>query len=63
MPDPAECERSVSKALRAGVLSDELFIKTKLWIEDAGYDRTIGVSSFHPDRLIDLIVHHGGVPR
>ena len=132
VPDPDECERSVSEALRAGyrlidtaasygneeavgnaiqragVPRDELFITTKLWIQDAGYDRTkqafdrslkrlqldvldlylihqpigdvygawrameelykegrvraIGVSNFHPDRLMDLIVHHRVVP-
>lgn len=132
VPDPDECERSVSEALRAGyrlidtaasygneeavgnaiqragVPRDELFITTKLWIQDAGYDRTkqafdrslkrlqldvldlylihqpigdvygawrameelykegrvraIGVSNFHPDRLMDLIVHHNVVP-
>ncbi len=132
VPDPDECERSVSEALRAGyrlidtaasygneeavgnaiqragVPRDELFITTKLWIQDAGYDRTkqafdrslkrlqldvldlylihqpigdvygawrameelykegrvraIGVSNFHPDRLMDLIVHHSVVP-
>lgn len=132
VPDPAECERSVSEALRAGyrlidtaasygneeavgnalqragVPRDELFITTKLWIQDAGYDRTkqafdrslkrlqldvldlylihqpigdvygawrameelykegrvraIGVSNFHPDRVMDLIVHHEVAP-
>ncbi len=64
MNDAAECERSVSDALRtgyrlidtaaaygneeavgnaiqrSGVAREELFITTKLWIQDAGYDRT-----------------------
>src|SRR4051812_28406123 len=64
VPDAAECERSVSEALRtgyrlidtaaaygneeavgnaikrSGVAREELFITTKLWIQDAGYDRT-----------------------
>jgi 2,5-diketo-D-gluconate reductase A len=62
IPDPQECERSVSDALsvgyrlidtaaaygneeavghaltRSGVPREELFITTKLWIQDAGYD-------------------------
>jgi len=98
-------EEAVGKALRAsGVPRDEIFVTTKLWVEDAGYEKTkkafdrsmkrlgldvldlflihqpfgdvygswramqelhregriraIGVSNFHPDRLIDLIVHN-----
>jgi 2,5-diketo-D-gluconate reductase A len=87
---------------------EDLFITTKLWIQDAGYERTkqaferslqrlqleyldlylihqpigdvygawrameelyrdgriraIGVSNFHPDRVMDLIVHNDVVP-
>ncbi|MDR1206558.1 MAG: aldo/keto reductase [Peptococcaceae bacterium] len=91
-------------AAGSGVAREELFITTKLWINEAGYENTkaaferslrklgleyldlylihhpmgdvygswrameelyragrvraIGVSNFHPDRLVDLIVHH-----
>lgn len=102
-------EAEVGRAVKAsGVPRDELFITTKLWIQDAGYDRTkqafdrslqrlqldvldlylihqpigdvygawrameelykegrvraIGVSNFHPDRVMDLIVHHEVAP-
>lgn len=102
-------EEAVGRAIRiAGVPRDELFITTKLWIQDAGYDSTkrafqrsldrlqldtldlylihqpygdvygawramedlyregrvkaIGVSNFHPDRVMDFIVHHQVVP-
>ncbi|MEI8167171.1 MAG: aldo/keto reductase, partial [Chloroflexales bacterium] len=132
VPDPEECERSVSEAIRtgyrlidtaaaygneaavgnaikrAGVAREELFVTTKLWVQDASYDRAreaferslqrlqldyldlylihqpygdvygawhameelyregrvraIGVSNFHPDRVMDLIVHNQVVP-
>lgn len=102
-------EEAVGRAIkRSGVAREELFITTKLWLEDAGYERTkkafeksleklqleyldlylihqpygdvygawrameelykegkvraIGVSNFHPDRLIDLIIHNEVVP-
>ena len=102
-------EAAVGNAIkRTGVAREELFVTTKLWITDAGYERTkqaferslqrlqleyldlylihqpygdvygawrameelyqegriraIGVSNFHPDRLMDLIVHHQVVP-
>jgi diketogulonate reductase-like aldo/keto reductase len=102
-------EESVGKAIRAsGVPRDEIFVTTKLWVDDAGYEKTkkafdrsmkrlgldvldlflihqpygdvygswramqelhrerriraIGVSNFHPDRLMDLIVHNEIVP-
>lgn len=29
---------------------------------DTGHIRAIGVSNFHPDRLMDLILHHRIVP-
>lgn len=98
-------EQAVGNALReSGVARDELFVTTKLWVEDAGYEKTkrafdrsmqrlgvdvldlylihqpygdvhgswramqelfadgrvraIGVSNFHPDRVMDLIVHN-----
>jgi 2,5-diketo-D-gluconate reductase A len=102
-------EAAVGKAIkRGGVAREELFITTKLWIQDAGYEsakqafdrslqrlqleyldlylihqpfgdvygawrameelyrdgriRAIGVSNFHPDRVMDLIVHNQVVP-
>lgn len=102
-------EAAVGNAIkRSGVARDELFITTKLWIQDAGEVKTrtaferslqrlgldyldlylihqpfgdyygawrameqitgdglaraIGVSNFHPDRLIDLIDHNDIVP-
>lgn len=102
-------EEAVGRAIkRSGVPREELFITTKLWIQDAGYEsakiafskslsklqldyldlylihqpygdyygawramedlyregkiRAIGVSNFHPDRLMDLILHNEIVP-
>ncbi|MBS4194165.1 aldo/keto reductase [Lederbergia citri] len=102
-------EEAVGRAIkRTGVAREELFITTKLWVQDAGYDSTkkafakslerlqldyldlylihqpfgdvygswrameelnregrikaIGVSNFHPDRLIDLIIHNKVIP-
>ena len=102
-------EEAVGKAIiKSGIPRDELFITTKLWIQDAGYDstkrafeeslkrlqtdyldlylihqpfgdiysswramedlynegkiRAIGVSSFLPDRLLDLILHNKITP-
>ncbi|AIQ18508.1 2,5-diketo-D-gluconic acid reductase [Paenibacillus sp. FSL H7-0357] len=102
-------EEAVGRALkRSGIARDELFITTKLWVQDTGYERTkkafenslnrlqldyldlylihqpfgdvygswrameelyregkvraIGVSNFHMDRLIDLIIHNEVVP-
>ncbi|GER89879.1 2,5-diketo-D-gluconic acid reductase [Dictyobacter vulcani] len=102
-------EEAVGKAIkRSGVPREELFVTTKLWIEDAGDERTrqaferslqrlqleyldlylihqpfgdvygawrameklyqegrvrsIGVSNFQLDRLMDLMVHHQVVP-
>lgn len=102
-------EEAVGKAIkRSGVPREELFITTKLWVQDAGYESTkkafakslerlqldyldlylihqpfgdvhgswrameelyregkikaIGVSNFHPDRLIDLILHNEVIP-
>jgi 2,5-diketo-D-gluconate reductase A len=104
-----ENEEEVGRAIkRSSVPRAELFVTTKLWIQDAGYDgakrafdrslnrlqldyldlylihqpygdvygswrameelyrdgrvRAIGVSNFHPDRLMDLIVHNEVVP-
>src|SRR4051794_19964700 len=102
-------EEEVGRAIkRSDVPREELFITTKLWVQDAGYESTkkafakslerlqldyldlylihqpfgdvygswrameelyregkikaIGVSNFHPDRLIDLIIHNEVVP-
>jgi 2,5-diketo-D-gluconate reductase A len=102
-------EEAVGRAIkRSDVPREELFITTKLWVQDAGYEGTkkafakslerlqldyldlylihqpfgdvhgswrameelyregkikaIGVSNFHPDRLIDLIIHNEVIP-
>lgn len=102
-------EAAVGNAIkRSGVARADLFITTKLWIQDTGYENTrrafdrslqrlqleyldlylihqpygdvygawrameellqegriraIGVSNFHPDRVMDLIVHNAIVP-
>ncbi len=102
-------EVAVGNAIkRSGVAREDLFVTTKLWIQDAGYERTkpaferslqrlqleyldlylihqpfgdiygawrameelyregriraIGVSNFHPDRVMDLIVHNQVTP-
>lgn len=98
-------EKAVGRAIKnSGVPREELFITTKLWVQDASYDRAkaafdlslkqleldyldlylihqpysdvygawrameelyrqgkvraIGVSNFHPDRVMDFIVHN-----
>jgi 2,5-diketo-D-gluconate reductase A len=102
-------EAAVGNAIKhSGVTREEMFVTTKLWIHDAGYERTkqaferslqrlqleyldlylihqpfgdvygawrameelyregriraIGVSNFHPDRVMDLIVHNQVTP-
>jgi len=102
-------EEAVGNAIRAsGVARKELFVTTKLWIADTGYEKTkrafdrsmkrlqldyldlylihqpygdvfgswrameelysegrikaIGVSNFHPDRVMDFIVHNEVAP-
>ncbi|MGO4696804.1 aldo/keto reductase [Paenibacillus sp. 2TAB26] len=102
-------EEAVGRAIkRSSIVREELFITTKLWVQDTGYERTkrafersltrlqldyldlylihqpfgdvhgswrameelyregkvraIGVSNFHEDRLIDLIIHNEVVP-
>jgi 2,5-diketo-D-gluconate reductase A len=104
-----ENEQAVGKAIKkSGVVRQELFVTTKLWLQDAGYEKSkrafdrslerldldyldlylihqpygdvygswrameelyrdgrikaIGVSNFHPDRLIDLILHNEIAP-
>lgn len=98
-------EEAVGKGIRAsGIARGDIFVTTKLWVEDTGYEKTkkafdrsmkrlgldvldlwlihqpygdvfgswramqelhregriraIGVSNFHPDRLMDFIVHN-----
>ena len=102
-------EAEVGRAIQAsGVARDEIFVTTKLWIADAGYEKTkaafarsmdklqldvldlylihqpygdvfgawrameelyhagrikaIGVSNFHPDRVMDFLVHGDVAP-
>lgn len=102
-------EEAVGRAIaKSAVPREELFVTTKLWLSDAGYEKTkraferslarlqldyldlylihqpygdvygawrameelyeagriraIGVSNFHPDRVMDLIVHNRVVP-
>jgi 2,5-diketo-D-gluconate reductase A len=102
-------EAAVGNAIKqSGVAREKLFVTTKLWIQDTGYDKTkqafersmqrlqldyldlylihqpygdlygawrameelyaagriraIGISNFHPDRVMDLIVHNQVVP-
>jgi 2,5-diketo-D-gluconate reductase A len=102
-------EEAVGRGLRSsGVARDQLFVTTKLWVQDTGYERTqlaidgslkrlqldyldlylihqpfgdihgswrameqahkagkvraIGVSNFHPDRLMDLIGFNNVIP-
>jgi 2,5-diketo-D-gluconate reductase A len=104
-----ENEEAVGRAIeQSDVLREDVFVTTKLWIQDAGYEstkeaferslerlgleyldlylihqpfgdvhgswqamedlyhedtiRAIGVSNFHPDRVMDLIVHNDVVP-
>jgi 2,5-diketo-D-gluconate reductase A len=102
-------EEAVGSAIRkSGLARNELFVTTKLWVSDTGYERTkaafdrslkllgldfldlylihqpygdvhgswramqelhregrvraIGVSNFHPDRVMDMIVHNEVAP-
>lgn len=102
-------EEAVGRAIaHSGIARDELFVTTKLWLSDAGHEKTkraferslarlqldyldlylihqpygdvygawrameeiyeagriraIGVSNFHPDRVMDLMVHNRVVP-
>jgi 2,5-diketo-D-gluconate reductase A len=102
-------EEAVGNAIkRSGVPREEIFVTTKLWISDAGYEsakkaferslnklqldyldlylihqpygdiygawrameelyqegkiRAVGVSNFHPDRVMDFIIHNEVIP-
>src|SRR5271170_5148359 len=102
-------EQAVGAAIKkSGIAREDLFVTTKLWVEDASYDgaksaferslnklqldyldlylihqpygdvygawrameelylggkiRAIGVSNFHPDRVMDFIVHQEVIP-
>jgi diketogulonate reductase-like aldo/keto reductase len=102
-------EEAVGRAINnSGLARNELFVTTKLWVSDTGYDKTkaafdrslkllgldfldlylihqpygdvhgswramqelhregriraIGISNFHPDRVMDLIVHNEVAP-
>ena len=102
-------EEAVGTAIQqSGVAREEIFVTTKLWVQDTGYENTlrafekslaklrleyldlylihqpfgdvygawrameelyrqgrikaIGVSNFHPDRVMDLMVHHEVAP-
>jgi diketogulonate reductase-like aldo/keto reductase len=102
-------EEAVGRAIeKSGIARDELFITTKLWVQDASYEgakqafqrsldkprldyldlylihqpygdvfgawramqelyrdgriKAIGVSNFHPDRLMDFIIHNEVAP-
>jgi 2,5-diketo-D-gluconate reductase A len=102
-------EEAVGRAIKSsGVARQELFVTTKLWVQDAGYEntkkalekslkrlqleyldlylihqpygdihgswrameescrkgktRSIGVANFHPDRVMDLMLHNTVVP-
>ncbi|MFE5243875.1 MULTISPECIES: aldo/keto reductase [unclassified Streptomyces] len=60
-------EREVGQALRdSGVPRDELFVETKIWISDYGYDETLhgfdkSAAKLGVDR-IDLLILHQALP-
>ena len=86
VPDPEECERSVSEAIqtgyrlidtaaaykneqavgnairRSGVAREEVFITTKLWVSDAGYESAKKAFELSLQRLqldyLDLYLIH-----
>ncbi len=60
-------ERGVGRAVRnADVLREELFVTTKVWNEDQGYDRTLRAFDASMSRLgldyVDLYLIHWPVP-
>ena len=63
VPDAGQCERAVGEAIRkSGVPREELFITTKLWVQDAGYESAKKAIQASLDRLglsyIDLYLIH-----
>ncbi|ANB04273.1 oxidoreductase [Streptomyces ambofaciens] len=60
-------EREVGQALRdSGVPRDDLFVETKIWISDYGYDETLHGFDKSADKLgldrIDLLILHQALP-
>ena len=67
---------AVKMAIAGGVKREELFITTKLWVSDVSEDRalkafrlkkegrirSIGVSNFYADRIVDLCENSGVIP-
>ena len=54
-----ENEEAVGRAIeRSGIPREELFITTKLWIQDTGYELTPKAFQQSFDRLVDLIMHN-----
>ncbi|MEU2779968.1 aldo/keto reductase, partial [Streptomyces sp. NPDC007162] len=60
-------EREVGQAIRnSGVPRDEIFVETKIWISDYGYDETLhgfdkSAAKLGVDR-IDLLILHQALP-
>ena len=60
-------EREVGEAIRrSGVARDEVFIETKVWISDYGYDQTLHAFGKSAGKLgadqIDLLILHQALP-
>ena len=60
-------EREVGEAIRdSGVARDELFVETKIWISDYGYDETLHGFAKSAGKLgveqIDLLILHQALP-
>lgn len=60
-------EREVGQAIRgSGVARDEIFIETKIWINDYGYDETLHAFTKSAGKLgvqqIDLLLLHQALP-
>jgi len=56
-------EKAVGDAIRkSGVVREELFVTTKLWVQDAGYEKTLAAFQHSLDRLqldmLDLYLIH-----
>ena len=63
VPDQAECERAVLDAIaKCGVPREELFITTKLWVQDADYESAKHAIQTSLDKLgldyLDLYLLH-----